>query len=217
MVIPDTALIDPATTVTMPPDLTAATGMDALCHAFESYASKASSSLTDMAALSAVQIISQYLVNAYREPGNIRYRDKMMTASLMAGLAFSNASLGLVHSMAHSLGGAMGLPHGECNALLLERVVKFNYPSLPEKYDILARAMGIEIDELQSHQRGRALGKRLAALRQELDITQRLADLGVQRTHLPGLSKFAFNDPCLATNPRDAGPDEIEKIYLEIF
>ena len=142
MVIPDIALIDPQTTVTMSPDLTAATGMDALCHAFEAFVSTASSPLTDMAALSSVRLIVDNLLGAYREPENSRFRENMMMASLMAGLAFSNASLGLVHAMAHSLGGALGLPHGECNAILLEKVVMYNYKYSAEKYDQLAETMG---------------------------------------------------------------------------
>jgi len=127
MVMPDIALVDPGTTRTMPSDLTAATGMDALCHAFEAYVSTASSPLTDMAALSAVRLIKDNLFEACQKPDDLNCRSNMMMASLMAGLAFSNASLGLVHAMAHSLGGALGLPHGECNAILLEHVVRYNF------------------------------------------------------------------------------------------
>ncbi len=217
MVIPDIALIDPETTVTMPPDLTAATGMDALCHAFEAFVSTASSPLTDMAALSSVQIISDNLLKAYHAPDNMRFRDKMMTASLMAGLAFSNASLGLVHSMAHSLGGAMGLPHGECNALLLEKVVAFNYSTAPEKYDQLAKAMGLDMENFAAQERGATLSCHIAALRKRMEINENLADLGIQRSDIQKLSQFAYTDPCLATNPRDASPYDIEKIYLQAF
>lgn len=217
MVIPEIALIDPETTVTMPQDLTAATGMDALCHAFEAFVSTASSPLTDMAALSSVQIISDYLLKAYNAPDNMLFRDKMMTASLMAGLAFSNASLGLVHSMAHSLGGAMGLPHGECNALLLEKVVEFNYSAAPEKYDQLAKAMGLDMENFAAQERGTALSRHIAALRKGMDINENLAGLGIQRSDIPKLSEFAYIDPCLSTNPRDAGTKDIEKIYLQVF
>ncbi|MBN2111384.1 MAG: iron-containing alcohol dehydrogenase [Methanosarcinaceae archaeon] len=126
--LPDLALIDPETTVTMSPELTASTGMNALCHAFESYVSNASSVMTDMYALEATKLVSEYLPKAYDDPDNIMFRDKVMLGSMYAGLAFSNASLGLVHSMAHSLGGYLDSPHGECNAQLLEHVVAFNYP-----------------------------------------------------------------------------------------
>ena len=217
MVIPDIALIDPVTTTTMPLELTAATGMDALCHAFEAYVSTASSPLTDMAALSAVSIIVEHLPNAYSHPDDMVYRDRMMTASLMAGLAFSNASLGLVHAMAHSLGGALGLPHGECNALLLEKVVQYNFSAAPERYKALAQAMGMNMDGYEPLGIGAAISSRIAKLRKQLGITQRLVDLGVSASDLPRLSEFAFHDPCLATNPKDAQPGDIESIYKQIY
>ena len=217
MVIPDIALIDPITTTTMSDELTAATGMDALCHAFEAFVSTASSPITDMAAVAAVEIIADNLLKAYQEPDNIIYRDKMMTASLMAGLAFSNASLGLVHAMAHSLGGGLGLPHGECNALLLEKVVLFNYAAEPEKYNQLAKAMHLDVTQHATEERGYAISEKIATLRKQLNITQKLIDLGVNSSDIPDLSRFAFMDPCLATNPQETTPDDIEKIYLQIY
>ncbi len=216
MVIPDIALIDPATTRTMPPALTAATGMDALCHAFEAFVSNASSPLTDMAALASVEIISEHLPNAYNHPENIHYRDKMMTASLMAGLSFSNASLGLVHAMAHSLGGAFGLSHGECNAILLEKVVRFNYSAAPEKYDLLAKAMHMDLDMVDTSDKGLAISDCIAALRKNLNIDQRLTDLGVSAADIPVLSEFAFQDPCLGTNPKKTTVDDIRRLYLQV-
>ena len=217
MVIPDIALVDPETTLTMPPDLTAATGMDALCHSFEAYVSNAASPLTDMAALSSVEIIADHLQKAFQEPESLIHRDKMMTASLMAGLAFSNASLGLVHGMAHSLGGAMGLAHGECNALLLEKVVRFNYPASPEKYDRLAKALHIDLSGIAHQERGASISYHIEELRKSLGIHQRLVDLGVKSSDISKLSEFAFNDPCLATNPRDTDIEDIKKIYFQIY
>ena len=217
MVIPDIALIDPETTMTMPRDLTAATGMDALCHAFEAYVSNAASPLTDMAALTSVEIIADNLHRAFQEPQNIVHRDKMMTASLMAGLAFSNAGLGLVHGMAHSLGGAMGLAHGECNALLLEKVVQFNYPAASEKYDRLAKAFHIDLSGKNEQERGAAISYQIEKLRNRLGIHHRLVDLGVKSSDISKLSEFAFGDPCLATNPRDADLEDIKKIYFQVY
>ncbi len=217
MVIPDISLVDPQTTLTMPSELTAATGMDALCHAFEAYASNASSPLTDMAALSAVERISKYLFRAYQYPDDLIARDNMMTASLMAGLAFSNASLGLVHAMAHSLGGALDLPHGECNALLLEKVVQYNYKAIPKKYDQLARAMRIDVDAIDPLQRANAISDSIADLRTTLGINQRLSDLGVKQSDIPILAQFASQDSCLATNPKDATIQEIKIIYGQVF
>lgn len=217
MVIPDIALVDPKTTVTMPPELTAATGMDALCHGFEALVSTASSRLTDMAALTSIELILENLVGAYQQPENLVYRDNMMMASLMAGLAFSNASLGMVHAMAHSLGGALGLAHGECNAILLEEVVRFNYPEAEEKYDRILQLMKLDTGNMKSEQKASALVERIAALRNQLAITQRLGEMGVSYSDLSRLAGYASQDPCLATNPRPAKPVDIERIYEKVY
>ena len=217
MVIPDIALVDPRTTVTMPPELTAATGMDALCHAFEAFVSTASSPLTDMAALSAVRLVMDNLPGAYRRPEDMTCRNNMMMASLMAGLAFSNASLGLVHAMAHSLGGALDLKHGECNAILLEHIIRFNYAAAAEKYDRLAAVLGLDVNGGEPSQRASALADRVAALRQGLGITQRLSEMGVLDSDIPRLADFAFRDPCLATNPQNATREQIQAIYRQVY
>ncbi|WP_319408023.1 alcohol dehydrogenase-like regulatory protein ErcA [uncultured Desulfosarcina sp.] len=217
MVIPDIALVDPTTTVTMPPELTAETGMDALCHAFEAYVSTASSPLTDMAALSSVRLVMDNLIKAFRNPEDMVFRDNMMMASLKAGLSFSNASLGLVHAMAHSLGGALDLPHGECNAMLLEKVVLYNYSAAGEKYDQLANAMGLDIHAHEPSRRASILAEGVASLRKQVGITQHLVDLNVSLSDLPRLAGYAHKDPCLATNPRTADPEDIEKIYKAIY
>lgn len=217
MVIPDISLVDPETTLTMPPALTAATGMDALCHAVEAFASNTASPLTDMAALRAVQLIAGSLVGAFRDPANLDHRNNMMMASLMAGLAFSNASLGLVHAMAHSLGGTLDLAHGECNAILLEKVVSFNYGAAPEKYSELAGAMGVNTVDAAPSEISSALAKRIATLRKELGINQRLKDMGVTPEDIPRLAGFAVKDPCIATNPREATVEDVEGLYTEIY
>lgn len=217
MVIPDIALVDPRTTVTMSPELTAATGMDALCHAFEAFVSNMSSPLTDMAALASIELIKDNLIGAYQHPDNMAYRSNMMMASLMAGLAFSNASLGLVHAMAHSLGGFLGLAHGDCNAILLEEVVRFNYSSADVKYDRLSQMMGLDIDRFEPSRKASALTDCIASLRKKLSITQRLGDMGVLRSDIQQLAKYAYEDPCLATNPRSANHSDIEKIYEQIY
>lgn len=217
MVIPDIALIDPQTTVTMPPELTAATGMDALCHSFEAFVSTASSPLTDMAALASVRLIVNNLLGAYREPENMSFRENMMMASLMAGLAFSNASLGVVHAMAHSLGGALGLPHGECNAILLEKAVMYNYHDAAEKYDQLAEAMGRDMNKIADQERAATVAYCVESLRKQLNISQRLRDIGVSYHELSGLALSASQDPCTATNPRETNANDIEEIYKQIY
>ncbi len=217
MVIPDISLVDPETCTTMPPELTAATGMDALCHSFEAYVSTASSPLTDMAALRAVELIAANLARAYENPGDITSRDNMMMASLMAGLAFSNASLGLVHAMAHSLGGALDLVHGECNAILLEKVARFNFDAASEKYGRLARAMGAGSPGAARCKDPSGIEECLSSLRKKIGIRQRLSGMGVGTNDIAGLVRSAYNDPCLATNPKQARMEDIEMIYKSIY
>ena len=209
--LPDLALIDPETTITMSPKLTAATGMDALCHAFESYVSNASSVITDMYALEATRLLAEYLPKAYANPDNIMYRDKVMLGSMYAGLAFSNASLGLVHSMAHSLGGYLDYPHGECNAQLLEHVVAFNYPNAAQKYKELEAAMSGKKTSNEGDPAG--LIHELRSITNQLEIKIGLSSMGLKENDIKFLSENAFVDPCLATNPRPATREDIERLY----
>ena len=136
-VVPDIALIDPETTTTMDAYLTACTGIDALVHAIEAVVSTASSPITDIHAFEAIRLIRATLTHAVTRLDDLELRDSMMRASLEAGLAFSNASLGAVHAMAHSLGGMMDLPHGECNAMLLSPVIAYNFTSAPARYRLV--------------------------------------------------------------------------------
>lgn len=211
--VPDVALIDPETTTTMPTELTAATGLDALVHAMEAYVSNASSPITDLNALAAIPLLAGNIVQAIENPLDMRYRNNMMLGSLLAGLAFSNASLGLVHAMAHSLGGLLGLPHGMCNALLLDQVVDFNYASAPQRYDQIGQAMGINMNGMGAEKRKAALMNAIVALREKTGIRTTIGALGVTREDIPLLALNAFNDPCFATNPRQASALEIEKVY----
>jgi alcohol dehydrogenase class IV len=212
-VVPDIALIDPTTTTTMPADLTAATGIDALVHAIEAYVSNASSPITDIHALTAIPLLTENIDAAIDNPTDMRFRNNMMQGSLLAGIAFSNASLGLVHAMAHSLGGWLGLSHGMCNALLLDRVIALNYPAVPDRYDRIAAAMGVHLAGLSGDQRLQALLRRIEALRASTGIAGTMSGLGVTRADIPHLAANAFKDPCLATNPRKVDVAEIEAVY----
>ncbi len=214
-VVPDISLIDPTTLTTMDASLTACTGMDALVHAVEAYVSLGHSPLTDMHALQAVRLISSNLQKSITEPNNLEYRSNMMLASLEAGLAFSNASLGAVHAMAHSLGGLLDLPHGQCNAMLLDGVVDFNYGQVEERYRDIATAMGIEIDGLPSGEIRKRLVAEIRRLRETAGLRDTLSRCGVHRTDVHELAEAALNDPCVVTNPRRPCQRDIEVIYEE--
>jgi len=211
--VPDVSLIDPFTTTTMPADLTMATGIDALVHAIESYVSNASSPITDIMALEAIRLVNDNLVNAINNPGEMTYRNNMMLGSLYAGMAFSNASLGLVHSMAHSLGGLFDSPHGLCNAILLEYVVDYNFESAAEKYIQIGKVMGNNVDELNPENKKQALLNSIRLLKKSAGLESTLKSLGVASDDLDALAKNAIVDPCLATNPRQPQLEDIRKIY----
>lgn len=206
-VIPDAALIDPETTVSMSEELTASTGLDALTHAVEAYVSNAHSPITDLHALEAVRLVSANLVRAIRNPADGEARTNMMMGSLHAGLAFSNASLGAVHSMAHSLGGMMDFPHGEANAVLLPYVIEYNFPAAAERYRRIDEAMGLP-DRKSSD-----IVAAFVRLQKEAGVDKRLGAMGLQKDDIPALARTAMSDACMVTNPRRPTVRDIENIY----
>ncbi|DAB34739.1 MAG TPA: alcohol dehydrogenase [Sulfurospirillum sp. UBA12182] len=204
-IVPDVALIDPQTTLSMDYNLTIYTGLDALTHAIEAYVSNANSSITDMYALEAIKYLYTALPQVAQNLENLEARGAVMMGSLLAGLAFSNASLGAVHAMAHSLGGWLDLPHGLCNAILLDKVIQFNLPYANEKYKPIAR-----IFETKSSQ---DLVKSINDFKTNLKLTQSLEKMGVTKSVIPHLSSMALKDACMITNPKFPNQQEVEEIF----
>ena len=211
-VVPDVALIDPKTLTTLNPYLTACTGVDALVHAIEAFVSNAASPLTDMHALEAVRLLTEHLAPSIEKADDLDHRAGVMLASLQAGLAFSNASLGCVHALAHSLGGYLDLPHGECNALLLPQVVDFNFSAAPERYRRLGAALGQNWQGMTGGQSHRALVEFLLKMRTDLGIAGGLKARGLADCDIQTVAEKALRDPCNATNPRQPGQRDLEVI-----
>ncbi len=211
-IVPDISLIDPEVATSMPHYLTACTGIDALTHAIEAYVSNGSSPITDGYALSAMSRISKNILLAIGKPLDIGFREEMSLACLEAGLAFSNASLGAVHAMAHSLGGYLDLPHGECNALLLEHVVNYNFMAEPERYRKVAEALGCGLENGEIGAVQNELFAKISELRQSAGIEGALAVRGVGLNDLGRLAQSAELDPCLLTNPRPAKASDLRRI-----
>lgn len=203
IVLPDVALIDPETTTTMDPYLTSCTGMDALVHAVEAYVSTTSSTMTDVHALAAMRLLSSNLPKIKAHPMDLAVRENIMLASMEAGLAFSNAVLGAVHAMSHSLGGFLDLPHGECNSLLLEHVINYNFQSAPERFQIVAETMGIDTRGMASQDLKIQIFNHFNKLRNELGISKSLGLVNVRKADIPDLAKKAINDVCILTNPEE--------------
>lgn len=216
-VVPDASLIDPQTLTTLSPYQVACTGLDALTHAIEAYVSTANSPITDLHALEAIRLIALHLPGAVANPQSMDDQAAMMLASLEAGLAFSNAILGAVHAMAHSLGGYFDLPHGECNAILLPGVVAFNYSACPERFDRIAAAMGLDFEQVPAMARAEKLVDRLTALRSSVGISDNVRRFGVAASDIRRLAGFALKDACMATNPKPMVLSDVEAIYETII
>lgn len=214
-VVPDVSLIDPLTLTTMPAELSAQTGIDALVHAIEAFVSRGRSELTDLHALEAVRLIAKGLEGSVRHPRDVDLRTTVMRASLNAGLAFSNASLGAVHAMAHGLGGLTDLPHGECNALLLEHVIAFNYSEAEDRFRQIGVALGLELSGMTVKAVGQAVENDIRRLKASVGIDRTLSSDGIRSSDIPDLAYRAIRDPTLVTNPRRATQRDLEVIYEE--
>ncbi len=214
-VVPDVSLIDPETTTTMDPQLTVFTGLDALVHAVEAFVSLAHSPFLDLHSLEAVRLVRAHLPTARQYPDDLDAREQIMRAALHAGIAFSNASLGAVHAMSHSLGGAFDLPHGESNALLLEHVTAFNYSAAPERYDRIGEALGLDLRGMAAKAKADALFTAIRDFKAALGIAEGLRHRGIAHSDIGELSRNALGDACIVTNPRRAGQRDVEVIFEE--
>jgi alcohol dehydrogenase len=212
-VTPNIAIDDPLLMVGMPPALTAATGMDALTHAVEAYVSIIANPITDACALMAIKLIAGYLTKAVANGEDLEARDKMAYAEYLAGMAFNNASLGYVHSMAHQLGGFYNLPHGVCNAILLPAVSQYNLIACPQRFADIAVALGEVIDGCTTEQAAQKGIDRMQSLGASIGIPANLTELGVKEADLKIMSENAKKDACQFTNPRKANLDQVIGIF----
>ncbi len=217
--IPVVAIIDPELMYSMPKGLTAATGMDALTHAIESFITPGAWEMSDMFEFKAIELVHQHLKNAVDSPRDKTAREGMALAQYVAGMGFSNVGLGIVHSMAHPLGAFYDTPHGVANALLLPYVMEYNAdsPAAP-KYKEIARAMGVKGTEAMSVKEGvKAAIDAVKALSVSINIPQKLKEIGVKEGDIPQLAVAAFNDVCTGGNPRPTSIADIEALYKKAF
>ncbi|MTD26993.1 1-propanol dehydrogenase PduQ [Erwinia sorbitola] len=220
--LPDIAILDPALVASVPPAITADTGMDVLCHALEAYVSRAASDFSDALAEKTVQQVFRYLPTCWRSGDNLLAREKMHNASCMAGMAFTNASLGITHSLAHALGGVFRVPHGRANALLMAEVVAWNADYQGEcdteaarKYARLAHLLDLPA---QTPRQGvTSLLVAIRALKDEMAMPDGIRDTGIKATdfehQLPEMVGQALRDSCTPTNPRTPDAQGLIDIY----
>jgi acetaldehyde dehydrogenase/alcohol dehydrogenase len=230
---PSVAIIDPELAMTMPPSVTADTGFDVLTHAIEAYVSVCATDYTDPLALQAIKMVFGYIERAYKDGSDREAREKMHNASCIAGLAFTNAFLGINHSLAHILGNRFNIPHGRANAVLLPHVIAYNaskptkFTSFPnyekfiadQKYAEIADAIGLTGKNIEAKVKN--LIKRILELMSAVGIPQTIKDMGIEKSNfmlqLLDMACIAFDDQCTGANPRYPLVRELEKIYRKAY
>lgn len=214
--IPVCSIVDPDLMQQMPQSLAASTGMDALTHAMEGYITKAGWLIPDMFHINAMALIYKNLESAANEKDEIAI-EKMAYAQYIAGMGFSNVGLGIVHSMAHSLGAFFDTPHGVANALLLPHVLKFNGQVCPELYKNMGRAFGLDMNNLSDEEAVDKVVEAVKELSIKLGIPQTLREIGIPQEMISSLANQAINDPCTPGNPRDVTVEDLINLYKEAY
>ena len=213
--IPVVAVIDPDMMETMPRGLTAATGMDALTHAIEGYITKAAWEMTDMFHLKAIELIAKHLRGAVNNTPE--GREGMALAQYIAGMGFSNVGLGIVHSMAHTLGAKYDTPHGVANAILLPTIMEYNAPATGTKYKDIAIAMGVKgVENMSQEEYRKAAVDAVRQLAIDVGIPKDLKQI-VKKEDLNFLSESAYADACRPGNPRETSVDEIKALFEKLI
>jgi alcohol dehydrogenase len=215
---PDVALVSPIMTLTCPPSVTAASGIDALIHAIEAYISNFANPITDSLAIGAIKLISTHLPKAFAMPDNLESREAMITGSLMAGLAFGNAGVGAVHALAYPLGGRFHLSHGVSNSLLLPYVMKWNKIACLERFRDIAEAMGEKTDHLNDDQAADAAIEAMNRLCRYVQIPESLREFGIPESACAEMAAEAEKQiRLLRNNPRKLSVKDMEAIYRAAY
>ncbi len=223
--LPDVAILDPELTVSVPKRVTADTGIDVLTHAIEAFVSSAANDFTDACAEKAMKLVHDNIEEVYKTPDNIKARQAMHNASCLAGIAFSNAGLGLNHAMAHAIGGKFGLPHGRANGILLPYVMSFNAGCGGNRTPVLRRyakvARVLELDSTSKFQSTLNLIRHIRSLIKRLEMPIKLKDAGIDEKDflevLDELSLTASLDGCLGNNPIEVTIEDIKNVYKNAF
>jgi len=215
LVIPDVALLDPETTVSLPPEVTAATGIDALTHCIEAYVSIVKFPPADAFAIHGIKMIANNLRVAVSDGKNLKAREEMLLASMMAGTAFSLNGLGVCHAMAHQLSAYFDTPHGVANAILLPHVMEFNMSACPQRFADIAVAMGADIKGLSVEKAAEKSLELVSQLSADVKIPQSLEN--GSKSEIPGMIERALLDNPITTNPRKCSAEDVEMLYNKIF
>lgn len=217
-IIPDIAILDPVLISGMPPKLTAATGMDALCHAVEAIHSLQREPIADALALHAIRLIVEYLPRSVANGKDIVARGQMLIAANLAGSAFSNAQVGLIHALAHAVGAKFKVPHGVANSILMPHCMKYNLDAVAERYALIAEAMGIREAGLSDEEKALRAIEKIRELAKKIGLPARLRDAGVPEERLEECVPDAMSDGSIVYNPKFiSDPDDLLKVLKEAW
>jgi len=217
-ILPNVAILDPKMTEGLPPRLTAATGMDAMCHAIEALHSLQREPIADGMALHAIRLIKEFLPKAVENGKDMMARGEMLIAANMAGIAFSNAQVGVVHALAHSVGARFKVHHGLANSILLPACLRYNADACGEVYLDILSALGVNIEGIQSDQAGNVAADKIIEFTKKLGLPQRLRDVGVPEEGLKECSELALSDGAIVYDPKFISEStEVLKIYQQAW
>ncbi len=220
-ILPKLALIDPEMTLTLPPKLTATTSMDALTHAIEAYVSTQNNPLSDAYSLTSIKLINENLVETIKDGNNQDGRFNLALASLLAGISFSNSMVGIIHSIAHALGGVMKIPHGLANTIILPFGMEFNLDKAYKRYSEISRYLGIFQPGKSEKENARALIARIFELREEIEkltgLSLNLEDNNVKKDDFEKIAEKAMVDGSVIFNPKEFNKEDVINILERAF
>jgi alcohol dehydrogenase class IV len=214
---PDIAILDPEMLATLPPKITAFTGMDALTHAVEAIHSLQAEPFADALSFHAIRLIRENLPRCVEQGDDLAARGQMFAAAAMAGQAFTNAMVGVVHALAHTLGARFGVPHGLANAMLLPQGMRYNLESCAERYALVAEAMGVRTAGMSNEEAARSAVEAVRELALRLGLPTRLRDAGVPRDSLRECAEQSLSDGSIVYNPRQADEAGLVKLLEEAW
>jgi len=232
LMLPDEAILDAELVKSVPPNITADTGMDVFTHALESYVSTENTEFSAALAEKSIEIVGSFLLRSYLDNNDTHARQKMHVASCLAGLAFNASSLGLNHGMAHQLGSHFHIPHGRANAMLLPHIIEYNsdinkysrsktdYPEHVRKYATVARTLGLQNFNIVTTVR--ALSNWTQFMMKEMDMPLSISETGLCTKEeyfeqIPAMVRAALEDACTATNPRKPTAEDVTRLYAELW
>jgi len=215
---PNIGILDPTMTAGLPPQLTATTGMDALTHAIEAIHALQAEPIADGMALHAIRLIFEYLPTCVENGDDLFARGQQQIAATMAGIAFGNAQIGLVHAMAHTVGGLFKVPHGLANSVLLPHVMMYNLDECPDRYALVALGMGIDTSGMSDEEAGTAAANTIWELTKKMGVPQKLRDVGVPEEGLEEASEMCLYDGSVVYNPKPVfESEEVLAVYKEAW